>query len=310
MSVLPPVGTVIDVRLSYGPLLIGAFFNMILFGVLIGQQLSYYQNARNDNIWVRLLVWGVFFVEVANTALDMTMLYQPLILEYGAIPDKLPWVFLTQPLCVILVGFPIQLFFIWRIYSLTRNTVVTMVILSFSLVSFGGGAWTTVMVPIIKTFGSLPRLYRSAELWLISAATTDLCIAVTLAVTLRNKKTGFTQTDTVVDRIIRLTVQTGIALFSVLDVICFVTLRGETVNFLWNIPLTKLYANCLMSTLNARQRLNRSINPQHSSGQNNFVLSVGGDKVHPDGDTFTANDDFQGSEPQFGIRMTKVVERM
>ncbi|KAF7345320.1 hypothetical protein MSAN_01908900 [Mycena sanguinolenta] len=310
MSAPPPVGTVIDVRLSYGPLLVGAFFNMILFGVLIGQVCGALPEMTTYGY--AFLVWGVFSVEVVNTALDMTMLYQPLILDYGAIPDKLPWVFVTQPLCVILVGFPIQLFFIWRIYSLTHNTVVTMGILSFSLVSFGGGAWTTVMVPIVKTFGNLPRLYRSAELWLISAATTDLCIAVTLAVALRNKKTGFTHTDTVVDKIIRLTVQTGMltALFSVLDVICFVSFKGKTVNFLWNIPLTKLYANCLMSTLNARERLNRSMNPQHSSGQNNFVLSVGGDKVHQDGDTFAANDDFQGTEPQFGIRMTKVVERM
>ncbi|KAJ7255789.1 hypothetical protein B0H12DRAFT_1232957 [Mycena haematopus] len=311
MSAPPPVGTIIDVRLTYGPLLIGIFFNMILFGLLIGQQLTYYQNARNDHICIRLLVWGVFCVEVANTALDMTMIYQPLILEYGAIPNKLPWVFITQPLCVILVGFPIQLFFIWRIYSLTHHTLVTFVVLLFSLVSFGGGAWTTVMVPIVKTFSNIPMLYRSAELWLISAAATDLCIAVTLAIALRNKKTGFVVTDTVVDKIIRMTVQTGIALFSLLDVICFVTLRGETVNFLWNIPLTKLYSNCLMSTLNSRQKLNRSMNPHGSNPNTNFVVSVGGDaKGHHDSGTFAPTDELHPTESQYGIRMTKVVERM
>ncbi|KAF7350063.1 hypothetical protein MVEN_01308100 [Mycena venus] len=118
----------VDVQLSYGPLLLGVYFNLILCGVLITQQLDYVQNSRKDPLFIRILVWAVFIVEVANTAFDMSIMYEPLILHYGEIPDKLPTVFITQPLCVILVGFPTQLFFIWRIRIVTGNNLIAAVI--------------------------------------------------------------------------------------------------------------------------------------------------------------------------------------
>jgi len=294
---------------------------MILFGVLIAQQLTYFQTNRKDPLWMRALVWGVFIVETANTAFDMYIMYQPLILNYGGIPNNLPTLFVTQPLCVILVGFPIQLFFIWRIRTLTQNNIIPGVILLFSFVAFGGGVWTTVMVPIVAKFSNIPMLYRSAEVWLISSGATDICIAVSLAIALRSKKTGFAPTDTVVDKIIRMTVQTGLvtALFSILDVVCFLTLKGKTVNFIWNIPLSKLYSNCLLSTLNARSHFNHHMSGPSvvSSGrQANVMLSSGpafaaDSKIH-ETTTFGGGDEtVNGTESQYGgIRMTKIVERV
>ncbi|KAJ7041992.1 hypothetical protein C8F04DRAFT_113384 [Mycena alexandri] len=35
-----------NVQLLFGPMLIGVFFNMILFGVLVGQVLTYFQRYR------------------------------------------------------------------------------------------------------------------------------------------------------------------------------------------------------------------------------------------------------------------------
>ncbi|KAF7336228.1 hypothetical protein MVEN_02170700 [Mycena venus] len=317
----PPTGPTVDIRLIYGPLLVGVFFNMILYGVLIAQQLTFYKSSKKDPLWMRTLVWSVFIIETANTAFDMWYMYEPLILKYGGVPDNLPTVFITQPLCVILVGFPIQLFFIWRIRTLTQNNIIPAVILLFSFVALGGGVWTTVMVPIVAKFRNIPRLYRSAEVWLISSAVTDLCIALTLAVALRSKKTGFAVTDTVVDKIIRMTVQTGMltALFSILDVICFLTLQGVTVNFIWNIPLSKLYSNCLLSTLNARQHLNHNMNGHQggSSGrQANVVLSgptyatQSLSKVNQDTTTFGQDTTINQTDSQYGIQMTKVVERV
>ncbi|KAF8189615.1 hypothetical protein K438DRAFT_1971722 [Mycena galopus ATCC 62051] len=177
-------GPTFDVRLTYGPLLIGVFFNMILFGVLITQQLDYLQNSRKDPLWMRILVWVVFLVETANTAFDVTIVYEPLILQYGAIPNKLPTMFITQPLCVVLVCWPIQLFFIWRIRGITGSVRISSLIFSFSLVSLAGGVWTTSMVPVAGTFSRIPILYRSAEVWLVASAITDISIALTLAISL------------------------------------------------------------------------------------------------------------------------------
>ncbi|KAJ7106227.1 hypothetical protein C8R44DRAFT_805907 [Mycena epipterygia] len=331
MSVPPPsTGPTVDVRLSYGPLLVGVFFNLILFGVLIAQQLTYVQTSRKDPLWIRILVWYVFFVETANSAFDMALVYEPLVLQYGEVPNKLPTVFITQPLCVLLVGFPIQLFFLWRIRILTQNNVIPAAIFLFSLVGLAGGVWTTVMVPIAGKFSRIPLLYRSAEVWFISSSLADVCIAVRLAFALRKKKTGIRATDCAIDTIIRMTVQTGMltALFGLLDVTCFLILPGETVNFIWAIPLSKLYSNCLMSTLNARTHLrtmggqigqlslSRTAQQSLAFAGPNYKYGVDG-KLPRDTLQDTALDTFRNHtetlashENESGIRVTTVVERV
>ncbi|KAJ6533936.1 hypothetical protein DFH09DRAFT_1284345 [Mycena vulgaris] len=314
----PPDPT-FDVHLLYGPLLVGVLFNMILYGVLVAQQLTYLQTSHKDPWWMSILVWGVFFVETANTALDIGMIYEPLILHYGAPPINLPTVFITQPICVMLVGFPIQLFFIWRIRTLTGQNVIPFVIFLFSLVALGGGLWTTVRIPAVAEFRRVPILHTSATVWLIGSAGTDLCIAFSLAIALKRMKTGFATTDTVVDKIIRMTVQTGMltALFSILDVVSFLTIANATVNFMWNIPISKLYSNCLMSTLNARQAWNKNMGDHvPSSGRQQPVVlsaprfapdSKGTDTMDTSMGTYTNNG---GQANGYGIHMNKIVERV
>ncbi|KAJ6472501.1 hypothetical protein C8R45DRAFT_1217782 [Mycena sanguinolenta] len=296
-----PFGPTVDVRLVYGPLLVGALFNMILFSVLITQQLEYSHYPRKDPLWIRCFVWGIFIMEVANAAFDMHIIFQSLILNYGvwivlvslnsqldkyirAIPNDLPTLFVTEPLSVVLVAFPIQLFFLWRIKTLTGHTLLPAIICLFAVVSFAGGIWTIVMVPIVRSFMNVPRLYHPAEMWLIGTAVTDISIAVSLAAVLRSKKTGFAPTDTVVDKIIRMTVQTGMltAFFSVMDVVCFLALQGDTFNFMFNIPITRLYSNCFMSTLNARHHLNCAMDRPllSSSGPHTNSVLAGSNGAH------------------------------
>ncbi|KAJ7278405.1 hypothetical protein C8J57DRAFT_1306856 [Mycena rebaudengoi] len=259
---LPPFGTILDVKFLYGPLLLGAFFNMILYGVLATQMLTYFQSKHKDSLGMQLFVYGVFFVETANTALNMNIMYELLVLEYGAIPDKLPTVFMTVPICVILVAFPCQLFFTWRIRTFTRSNILAGFICSLTLLCLGVGTWAVFHLISAGAWSKVPSAHKAAEVWLFATAATDLIIAVCLAMALKTKKTGIKSTDSVVDRIIRMTVQTGVltALCSILDVVSFLTIHDATFNFMWNIALSKLYSNCLMSALNARVDYNNKLN--------------------------------------------------
>ncbi|KAJ7913389.1 hypothetical protein B0H13DRAFT_2659680 [Mycena leptocephala] len=292
---LPPFGTIIDVKLIYGPLLLGVFFNMILFGILVAQMLTYFQSARRDPLFMRIFIYGVFFVEVANTAFDIAIMFQLLVLEYAAIPDKLPTVFMTGTtslsmlrihansvmcsayLCCknfsiprdhssrwfqILVAFPCQLFFIWRIHTFTKSKILCGFIIALALTTLGVGMWAVYHLIRAGRWSNIPSAHQAAEVWLFFSAATDLVIAVCLALALKGKKTGMAVTDTIVDRIIRMTIQTGVltALFNVLDVVFFLTIKNATFNFMVNLPLSKLYSNCLMSALNAREQYNRTLN--------------------------------------------------
>ncbi|KAJ7927644.1 hypothetical protein B0H13DRAFT_1970084 [Mycena leptocephala] len=259
---LPPFGTIIDVKLIYGPILLGAFFNMILFGILVAQMLTYFQSSNRDPLFMRVFVYGVFFVEFANTCLDIAIMFQLLVLEYAAIPDKLPTVFMTIPICVILVAFPCQLFFIWRIHTFTQSKALCGFIVSLAFATLGVGMWAVYHLIKAGAWAKVPDAHLAAEVWLFFSAGTDLVIAFCLSIALKGKKTGMAKTDTVVDRIIRMTIQTGVltALFNVLDVVSFLSIKNATFNFMFNIPLSKLYSNCLMSALNARSQYNRTLN--------------------------------------------------
>ncbi|EDR08944.1 uncharacterized protein LACBIDRAFT_296562 [Laccaria bicolor S238N-H82] len=314
MAIVP---TVPDVRLSFGPMLIGVFLNMILYGILIVQ------------------VVYVFFMETLNTGCNMAMMYQPLIQNFGrpVATTLFPTLFAAgkaslraerksfnlaladeEPITIVAISTPIQLFFAYRIWLLSKNNWLPGVIAFFAVVSLGGGTWTTVLIVKVKVFARKPELHWPALLWFLSAVVSDVMITVVLVITLNKRKTGFTATDDVISKIIRTTVQTGMltALVAIGDVIFFMTLpvrsanftviqklkyilsRYSTLpctrlipvisqnfyctdslprNFIWDLALTKLYANCLLSTLNARAKLNETSGKY--SNQNNVQLSSG-----------------------------------
>ncbi|KAJ7744758.1 hypothetical protein DFH07DRAFT_963603 [Mycena maculata] len=264
---MAPLHPLPNVQLSYGPMLIDVFANMILYGVLVGQMLTYHEGCRKDPKWLRLFVLFLLVIETANTVLDMVMIYQPLILEYGQKPVFFPTVFMArkiilydpdssiyllppEPLSVVLVSMPVQIFFGWRIYQLTACLWIPFVVFVFAMASFAGGLWTSIRICILKHIADKILLHNSKLLWLLSACGADIIITVSLVITLRGKKTGLPDADTIVDKVIRATIQTGMITY----VSAFLPpTQRDAINFTWDIALSKLYTNCLMSTLNARQ---------------------------------------------------------
>jgi len=246
----------------------------------------------------------------------MWMMYQPLILEYGQKPMFFPTVFMTEPLCVVFVSMPIQLFFAWRIYQLTKSPWIPAVIAVFAVASFAGGLWTATMVQVLRLFAKKPMLHDPALLWFLASCVADVLITVSLVLALSKKKTGFSATDSVVDKIIRMTIQTGMvtALFSILDVVTFMALPHIAVNFVWDLALSKLYSNCLLSTLNARQKLNSASHASTFHRRRSILISAGQSGKQDFLDTAPGTGSVTYTEGprdlEYGVHMTKIVERM
>ncbi|KAE9395527.1 hypothetical protein BT96DRAFT_826097 [Gymnopus androsaceus JB14] len=284
---------------SFGPMLIGVFLNMILYGV-----------SR-----LPLAVVYLFIMETANTAIDMAMMYQPLIAGYGTFARSFFFHHLAQCLqrhgtsCselsyayVVLISTPIQFFFAWRIQKVTKSYWIPIVIvillhqvIFLAYEYLAGGVITGAKIAILKLFIKKPELHWSALVWFLPSCVADLLITFTLVMSLHQRKTGFATTDSMIDRLIRLTVQTGmitsicaigdVAFFLALPVRSFFLtvsialnyiyvceLKSSTFsNFLWDLCLSKLYTNCLLSTLNARSTL-RS-NSGHSAGSSGVLSS-------------------------------------
>ncbi|KAJ7175103.1 hypothetical protein C8R43DRAFT_975882 [Mycena crocata] len=264
---LPP-----NVNLTLGPMLIGVFLNTTLYGVLLVQLLLYYKHYKRDRPWFRYLVLYLFIAETVNVVFDIGLVYEPLIVRY-AIPQKSSPLLLRPDAAVtVAISTPVQLFVAYRIKALTQSYLLAAPIAVLSLVSFAGGIAMTVNVSLHPKFADFDSFKPFALTWLTSTAACDVLLSAALIYSLYTRKTGpltdiETKTDRYVDRIIRLTVQTGsvTAVAALLNVLCFQFLPHTSMNFIWDFALSKLYTNALLSTLNARPwrdeaSMNQSVN--------------------------------------------------
>ncbi|KAF4619716.1 hypothetical protein D9613_004814 [Agrocybe pediades] len=347
-----------SIQLLFGPMLLGVFINMILYGILLSQAYHYYQTFKRDAPWIKYLVLYLFIVETINTGCDIAMMYQPLINNFGwgrvgkvEATRYFPTLFAAEPIVIVAVSTPIQIFFAWRIRLLTKSIILAAIVVSLSFISLAGGIWTTVLIVKVQEFARKPELHWPALVWFISACAADVLITGVLVVALTKRKTGFVATDDVVSKIIRMTVHTGMltAFFAIADILFFMILpvRGllccafrlteeltsalchfqrTALNFLWDLALSKLYSNCLLSTLNSRtdlqvfvgyQSQQRNGNGAPSSSANRRNMDVPSDErggAHVLGssmyelETPPKSFDRRSDTVEFGITITKVVE--
>lgn len=161
--------------------------------------------------------------------------------------------FASDPVLTAIIAFSCQSFFAWRVYRLMHSWIVPVLIVLVGGASLLSAIGTTIGVEIVLIYAQFHRFQVVVIVWLACAALADTIITIALVWTLQKSRTGFTATDDVITRLIRSTVQTGLAttVFALTDLILF-CLSTSTLHLVFNLPLAKLYVNSLLSTLNSR----------------------------------------------------------
>ncbi|KAJ7852974.1 hypothetical protein B0H13DRAFT_2359262 [Mycena leptocephala] len=172
---------------------------------------------------------------------------------------KANWVFATDPAMTGIIGAMVQLFYAWRIHTLTGNLWIVALICICALTNAcegslqhlavveNIGSWRTssaAAIAFVPQFSHFQEFQVTVICWLMSAAVGDVIITATLV-----------------------TIQTGM-ITSVCSVIDLGLFLGDSsgMHLLFNLPLAKLYSNSLMSSLNARGGWRRS-EPADDSGE-------------------------------------------
>jgi len=243
------------VELLFGPMLIGIFLNVLLYGALVVQMFIYYQTYTEDASWIRYFMLYLFLMETVNSVFDIAIIYEPLIVLFGShralinSPKFLP----ADAITTVAISTPVQIFMAWRIKVITGSLLLSSIICFLAVASFGGGVSTTVIVTLNPEFAKFSEFHPEVVTWLTSSALCDVFLTVYLVYSLYSRRTGGAVDDHI-NRVIRLTMQTGIltTIFALLDVFLFLFVPNGTLMFIWDFPLSKLYTNSLISTLNAR----------------------------------------------------------
>ncbi|KAI0692149.1 hypothetical protein BC835DRAFT_1358287 [Cytidiella melzeri] len=258
----------IDVNLILGPLLVGILFNTYLYGLVTYQFAAYYKTNFNDPLAIKFMVLFLFLLDTVHSAAVMWMLWVYCVAGYGD-PSTLaiaPWPYTFTPIATALASMVTQVFLGWRIYRFSRSRVLFALVICLSVTACVLGVVCGTRAWIIKYVAKVYVLTNLVTAWLVLQVTADLFVTGTLGYLLARSRTGFQKTDTVINRLIRGAVQTGLfaVVFSLGDLIGFTIWPNTNFYGMFAIPIGRIYTNTLLDTLltrlDLRQQLNETIN--------------------------------------------------
>ncbi|KAL1738480.1 hypothetical protein HDZ31DRAFT_50927, partial [Schizophyllum fasciatum] len=211
---------------------------------------------------IRSFVLFLFIGDTLHTVFTMAYVYISLVKHFGDAQylATATWVFSTDPALTGIIGGTVQMFFAWRVKLLTGNIVVALIIALLSVATVLCGIATSIGCGIVMYFIDFQKFSVVVIIWLVGSSVSDILITASLVYHLRNHKTGFKSTDTRVDKIIRLTeTRAGMitCVWAFADLLVYL-LDPVPWHLMLNFPLSKLYTNSLMSSLNSRRGWNYS----------------------------------------------------
>ncbi|KAI5124896.1 hypothetical protein M0805_007324 [Coniferiporia weirii] len=256
-----------------GPLLIGAVVNAFVFGICVLQYIEYFASGYKDD-WklVTLLLW-VLVIDIFQSGATVAIVWHYVVANFAnvaALADS-PWMYASLPIFSTLAAVPIQHFMAWRIMRFSKSTWLFVYI---SMLSLGQGALacaSAISGILSPSIASHVKIIPIADGWLGMSVACDTSITILLLWYLNKSRTGFKRTDSIIYRLCRVTVEAAlpVSLLCILDLVFLTTNPFNNLHFMCAMPVGRLYTNTLLTTLNAREGLRRTM---ESSVHNSIQL--------------------------------------
>ncbi|TRM65700.1 hypothetical protein BD626DRAFT_398559 [Schizophyllum amplum] len=251
-----------------GPWLVGCYLEIFLQGVLMAQFTNYFNWYSDDKMSLRLVVIGLVVITLVKSVQSFALIWIQMIEYFTDLPGAIllnytTWWQSGNPLMVACLGFYVQMYFVYRLWVISRSYFVIiplLVIFTFSLLAIVVGTYY-----IAQAYSPPIAAWFAAHLSAVFAG--DLCMTLTTAYFLiRSKANVLPQTVGMINALVRLTFSTAApaAVCAMFNLIFSQLYDGQEVliSSAFNMILPKLYAISMMWTLNSR----RSIRVAHSSG--------------------------------------------
>lgn len=256
------------IHTTHGALFLGLVLSTILYGVTLLQSFLYYRQYPNDPRVTKSLVFLLWVLDTAHLILCIITVYHYLVSNFNN-PEALSqstWSINVQAACNILIGLLVQCFFALRVWAMSRNKVVTVVIIIFVCIHFGEG-----VALIVEAFrfgiSRFQTLVWVGGTGLGCAAATDIISAAALCYYLNKSRTGLAGSESLISTLILYSITTGM-ITSVVALICVFTFAVMPTNYVWIAffwIIGKCYVNSLLAALNCRESLREKINRHDSN---------------------------------------------
>ncbi|KAK0454316.1 hypothetical protein EV421DRAFT_2029411 [Armillaria borealis] len=263
-----PVPADYPVERVSGPLIVGYLLHWGLFGTLSVQLYLYYLAFPNDRKFIKYLVYGIYIVEFVQTMFVTHDAFSMFGYGFGDIEalTEMHFDWLTIPIMSAVAACVGHAFYVYRIFILSRSRIVPAFVICVSLTSSVAAIFTGVYCFQAGNITKLENLKTSIAIgiWCGGSALCDIVIAVCMtyyassfSLSLMHRNTGFRQTQILITKLIRLTIETGsmTAVTAFLNLVFFFVFTHETVYMTLAIIMPKLYANTVYMVLNSRIRI-------------------------------------------------------
>ncbi|KAK0454048.1 uncharacterized protein EV420DRAFT_1645281 [Desarmillaria tabescens] len=254
-----------NVTSAAGFLLLGLIFNWGLFGICIVQIYIYYLSFPNDKWRLKLLVYSLFIVETAQTLLVTHDMYNIFATEFGNIRNlgQIHIFWITTAIATGLVSSAVQIYFAHRICIFSGSNLIGYTLSIIALIQGSAaiveGVFFHISTANFAEVQSDRKTHIIAIIWLAGSAICDVLIALSMTyyekLSRAKENTVFRQTRARLNKVIRLTVETGAttAVFATADMVLYLGFPGTEYCAVPALILAKLYTNTLLYTLNNRR---------------------------------------------------------
>jgi len=251
-----------DFKGTYGALLLGAFISACLTGVATVQALLYFKMFPYDRAVPKILVFVVWSLDMAHSAMVWMGIWVYLI-ERERTMEAIDFIPLTISLSIVITAFLtflVHMFFADRIHRLSEgNWLLTTPILVLALARLAFACVTSAQMIRLMSFKDFVEVSSwSFTLGLALSSAVDVLITVALWVLLRETIGPDTmRLERIIDSLVLYTIEIGTSTsaFTIVSMICWLTMQHNLVFLGLHFIIGKLYANSLLATLNTRRSL-------------------------------------------------------
>ncbi|KAJ8589208.1 hypothetical protein M405DRAFT_216960 [Rhizopogon salebrosus TDB-379] len=263
----------VNVPATYGAILLGGFVAAALSGVVTVQSFIYVKLYPTDPVWRKAIVAAIWVLDSVHTGLVFASIWIYLIRNFGdtsKINDIPETVAMTIALTAILT-FIVHCFFAHRIHKLSRGDWrITAPLLIFAFLRLCSASVTTAEMIHLTTFSEFKQQFRWVfTLGLALSSLVDVLIAVFLCYSLQTTRKASSSMDNVINSVILYTLENNslTSAATVVSMVCWLVMPNNLIFMGLHFVISKLYANSLLATLNARKQLRRGRSQRGISGE-------------------------------------------
>ncbi|KIJ29251.1 hypothetical protein M422DRAFT_268528 [Sphaerobolus stellatus SS14] len=278
-------------RVTLGPVFLGLLFMGFLQGVLFLQYTRYLERYLHEQRWTKWLVHGAFCVCLLKWIYVTWFTYDRFVTHFG------DWAYLNIylyqsgiPVSTALASAICQAFYTHRCWQLCHNwlflfaTSITLVgSLAASAVMTWGIASLAETYEVIMTYH--PRfvylegvIIPVANVHYACGLACDIMITAFTCYYLLAQKSGFSQTDTMISRLARISVESALGPTIIALVTLVLSNKSEESSWylMTNLALSHVYTASLLYTVNTRQSVTDGLSTATARTNGGKTMGVGG----------------------------------